>query len=112
MNPQKFTLKAQETLQQAQNNVLAESQQSIEAIHLLYALILKDKEFMTLVAGKLSANLDRVLQVAEAEVKNFGKVEGGNPYYASEASRVLAIADKKMNAIFQQLVNQVWIFIF
>ncbi len=105
MNPQKFTLKAQETLQQAQNSVLAASQQSIEPIHLLQALIQTDNEFITLLAGKLSANLDRVTQVAAAEIKTFGKVEGGTPYFATEASRVLALADKKMSSFSDEFIS-------
>jgi len=105
MNPQKFTLKAQETLQQAQNTVLASSQQSIEPIHLLQSLIQTDNEFMTLLAGKLSANLNRVIQVATAEVNNFGQVEGGTPYFATEASRVLAMADKKMNSFSDEFIS-------
>jgi ATP-dependent Clp protease ATP-binding subunit ClpB len=105
MNTQKFTLKAQETLQKAQNNVLALSQQSIEPIHLLQAIIQTNKEFLILIAGKLSANIDRISQVLDAEVNALGKTEGGTPYFSTEAARALAIADKKMADFNDQFIS-------
>ena len=57
MNTQQFTIKAQETLNKAQNLVLAEGQQSIELAHLIFAIIKEDEEMMKFVAGKTGANL-------------------------------------------------------
>lgn len=96
MNTQQFTIKTQETLNKAQNLVLAEGQQSIELAHLVLAILSEDEEMMKFVAGKTGANISNLEKVLEIQIKKYPKVAGGQIYASQELSRVLAVAEKFM----------------
>ena len=56
MNLQQFTIKAQDTLSKAQQQVIANKQQAMEPVHLLQAMITDDEETLQFIAGKLGAD--------------------------------------------------------
>ena len=99
MNLQQLTIKAQETVNQAQNMVLGNGQQSIENAHLLLAIIKEDAEMMQFITGKLSVNLGRLQQAAEGQVKVYPKVEGGQVYASQEFSLCIVNAEKAMREL-------------
>ncbi len=105
MNLQQLTIKAQETVNQAQNLVLANGQQSIENAHLLAAIIKEDAEMMQFITGKLSVNLSRLQQAVEGQLKGYPKVEGGQVYASQEFSMAIVNAEKSMREMGDEFVT-------
>jgi len=68
MNLDNLTIKAQETVNKAQNLVMANGQQSVENAHLLFAILKEDPEMVQFITGKLSINLQRLQQTVEGQI--------------------------------------------
>lgn len=100
MNLQKFTLKAQEALQQAQDIASGYNNQSIEPIHLLAALVQDATGLVPPMLMKLGANMNHVkLKVAE-QLETLPKVAGvSNNYVSGGLSAVLESALKEAVAL-------------
>ncbi len=85
----KFTIKAQEVVQEALNTAQRSGQQSIEPMHLLKALLVKAKDVMTFIFQKLGVNAMQVESVADAELQRLPRVQGGQPYLSNDTNAVL-----------------------
>ncbi len=105
MNLQKFTIKAQETVQKAQSLVMAAGQQSIESVHLLKSMLNEDSEMLQFLAGKAGVNLKRVEDATEAAIKSFAKVEGGTVYLSQDLSKAAVNAEKEMREMGDEFVT-------
>jgi ATP-dependent Clp protease ATP-binding subunit ClpB len=105
MNLQQLTIKAQETVNQAQNIVLSNGQQSIENAHLLSAIIKDDAEMMQFITGKLGVNLIRLQQTIEVQMKGYTKVEGGQVYASQEFSLAIVNAEKAMKEMGDEFIT-------
>ncbi len=105
MNLQKFTIKAQETVQKAQALVMANGQQSIETAHLLKAMLTEDAEMLQFLAGKAGVNLKRVEDAVDATLKGMPKVEGGQIYLAQDFSKAAVNAEKAMRELGDEFVT-------
>ena len=105
MNLQQLTIKAQETVNQAQNIVLSNGQQSIENAHLLSAIIKDDAEMMQFITGKLGVNLNRLQQTIEVQMKGYTKVEGGQVYASQEFSLTIVNAEKAMKEMGDEFIT-------
>jgi ATP-dependent Clp protease ATP-binding subunit ClpB len=105
MNLQKFTIKAQETVQKAQNIVIAAGQQSIESVHLLKAMITEDNEMLQFLAGKAGVNLKRVEDATDAAIGRFPKVEGSQIYLSQDFNKAAVNAEKAMREMDDEFVT-------
>ena len=85
----KFTIKAQEVVQEALNTAQRSGQQSIEPMHLLKALLVKAKDVTTFIFQKLGVNATQVESVADAELQRLPRVQGGQPYLSNDTNTVL-----------------------
>ena len=85
----KFTIKAQEVVQEALNTAQRSGQQSIEPMHLLKALLVKAKDVTTFIFQKLGVNAMQVESVADAELQRLPRVQGGQPYLSNDTNTVL-----------------------
>ena len=85
----KFTIKAQEVVQEALNTAQRSGQQSIEPMHLLKALLVKAKDVTTFIFQKLGVNAMQVESVADAELQRLPRVQGGQPYLSNDTNAVL-----------------------
>ena len=85
----KFTIKAQEVVQEALNTAQCSGQQSIEPMHLLKALLVKAKDVTTFIFQKLGVNAMQVESVADAELQRLPRVQGGQPYLSNDTNAVL-----------------------
>ena len=85
----KFTIKAQEVVQEALNTAQHSGQQSIEPMHLLKALLVKAKDVTTFIFQKLGVNAMQVESVADAELQRLPRVQGGQPYLSNDTNAVL-----------------------
>ena len=85
----KFTIKAQEVVQEAVNTAQRNQQQSIEPIHLLKGLLTKAKDVAGYIFQKLGVNIQQVEVVADSELQRLPRVQGGQPYLSNDANAVL-----------------------
>lgn len=85
----KFTIKAQEVVQQAVNIAQQYQQQTIEPLHLLKGIFEKGKDVCTFVFQKLGVNAMQVQTVVDNELQRLPRVQGGQPYLSNDANQVL-----------------------
>lgn len=89
MNLEKFTIKAQESIQRAQQIALGLTNQSIEPVHLLKALIEIDKDVLPYILKKNGINPTLIGQITEKELNNFSKVSGASQYLSQRLNEIL-----------------------
>ena len=89
MTLEKFTIKAQETVQEAVNLAQRNNQQAIEPIHLLAALNDKAADVATFIYQKLGVNKQQIDTLANSEIQHLPRVQGGEPYLSPDANKVL-----------------------
>ena len=85
----KFTIKAQEVVQQAVNIAQQNQQQTIEPLRLLKGIFEKGKDVCTFVFQKLGVNAMQVQTVVDNELQRLPRVQGGQPYLSNDANQVL-----------------------
>ena len=93
MNLNKFTIKAQEAVQEAVNRVQRQGQQAVEPEHLLSGVLKVGEQVMQFIFQKLGINLTLVQQAVDAQIGSLPKVSGGEPYLSREANEVLIKAE-------------------
>lgn len=89
MNFNNFTIKAQEAVQQAVQFVTQNSQQAIEAVHLLKAVMMTGESITNFLFQKLGINQQNVMRAVDAQIASLPKVSGGEPYLSSESNAIL-----------------------
>ena len=89
MTLEKFTIKAQETVQEAVNLAQRNNQQAIEPIHLLVAVNDKAADVATFIYQKLGVNKQQIDTLANSEIQHLPRVQGGEPYLSPDANKVL-----------------------
>jgi len=88
----KFTIKAQEVVQEAVNTAQMNGQQTIEPIHVLKGILTKAKDVSTFIFQKLGVNASQVAMLVDQEIQHLPKVQGGQPYLSNDANSVLTKA--------------------
>ena len=105
MNFDKYTIKAQETVQEAVNIAQRAGQQSIEPVHLLKALIEKAADVTNYIFQKLGVNAMQVSTLVNSEVEHLPRVEGGKPYLSNEANNILLKAEDLSKSLGDEFVS-------
>ncbi len=90
----KFTIKAQEAVQEAVHIAEARRQQAIEPEHLLAAIMKTGQQVTQFLLRKLAVNEQAVSQAIEAQLQSLPRVEGGEPYLSREANNILTHAEE------------------
>nr|MBP7473365.1 ATP-dependent chaperone ClpB [Prevotella sp.] len=96
----KFTIKAQEVIQEAVNTANQSSQQAVEPIHLLKGIMEKGKDVTNYIFQKLGVNSQLIESAVAQEIQHLPKVTGGEPYLSSDSNTILQQAveiSKKFN---------------
>ena len=93
MTLDKYTIKAQSVIQEAVNVAQRNTQQSIEPIHLLKAIIEKAGDITNFVFQKLGVNAVHIVNLTDAELQHQPKVQGGDPYLSSSCNQILLKAE-------------------
>ena len=88
----KFTIKAQEAVQEAVNTAQRAGQQTIEPVHLLQGIIAKTKDITAYLFQKLGVNGAQIETLVEQEIQHLPRVEGGQPYLSNETNTILTRA--------------------
>ena len=94
MTLDKFTIKAQEAVQQAVNTAQLNGQQVIEPVHILKGVLEKAKDVCTFVFQKIGVNAQQIELITEQEIKHLPRVQGGQPYLSSDSNNVLVRAQE------------------
>ena len=89
MTLDKFTIKAQEAVQEAVNTAQRGGQQTIEPIHLLAGIMEKAKDVVSYLLQKLGVNAQQIEVLVQSELQHLPKVTGGEPYLSSATNQVL-----------------------
>ena len=100
MNFNNYTIKSQETIQQAQQLAQSFEHNQIENEHLFKALLEVDENVVPFLLKKLNINIDVLQQLLDKQLESFSKVSGADLSISREASKSLteaAIIAKKMN---------------
>ncbi|WP_018127189.1 ATP-dependent chaperone ClpB [Balneola vulgaris] len=90
MNLNKYTLKAQETIQQALELAQSLNNQALEPAHILKAFLVDNDNVVVTLLNKLGANVTSVEQVVDAELQRLPKVQG-----ASVSGQYLSVTSKE-----------------
>ena len=85
----KFTIKAQEVVQEAVNTAQANGQQTIEPVHLLKGVLVKAKDVSNYIFNKLGVNAVQIETLVDQEMKHLPRVQGGQPYLSADTNSVL-----------------------
>lgn len=93
----KFTIKAQEAVQEAVNTAQQARQQAIEPVHLLQGILVKSRDVTNFIFQKLGVNAMQIEKLVQEELKHLPHVEGGQPYFSNDTNKVLerAVADSQ-----------------
>ena len=105
MTLEKFTIKAQETVQQAVNLARQNGQQSIEPVHLMAALLDKAADVVGFIFQKLGVNTKQIGLLCQQEMQHLAKVQGGEPYLSNDANKVLLKAQELSQQLGDEFVS-------
>ena len=94
MNFNNYTIKSQETIQQAQLLANKYSHNQIENEHLFKALLVVDENILPFLLKKLNVNLHVIKQVLDKQLESFNKVSGSEIMLSREANKTLTEATR------------------
>ena len=89
MTLEKFTIKAQEAVQEAVNTAQRNGQQTIEPVHLLAGIMEKAKDVTNFLFQKMGINSQQIAMLVQSELQHLPRVTGGEPYIGSATNTVL-----------------------
>ena len=97
MNLEKFTIKAQEAINNAIDSTQRHGQQAIEPVHLLAGVLKAGENVTNYIFNKLGVTPDSISRSVEAEISHLPRVTGGEPYLSSETNNILLKAEDMAN---------------
>lgn len=100
MDINKFTIKAQELVQKAQQLAQQNGNQAIEVGHLLKAMLESEQQIAQFILKKQGVNLDYLKREIDKLLTTYPKVSGGNLHLSQHLNQVLndaSIEAQKMN---------------
>ena len=101
----KFTIKAQEAVQEAVNSAQQAHQQAIEPVHLLQGILQKGRDVANFVFQKLGVNGTQIENLVQQELQHLPRVEGGQPYFSNETNQVLQRAQDNAQQMGDEFVS-------
>ncbi|MBO4905677.1 MAG: ATP-dependent chaperone ClpB [Bacteroidaceae bacterium] len=90
----KFTIKAQEVVQEAVRMAEARRHQAIEPEHLLAAILKEGGQVTSFLLRKLGVSEQAVQAAVNAQLQSLPRVEGGQTYLSRESNEVLTRAEE------------------
>ncbi len=105
MDFNKFTIKSQEAIQQAQLIAEKEGHGAIETGHILKGIFLVDQDVVPYLFTKLGIKSNTVEQVVDRIIKTYPKVTGGQLHLAQSAHRVLTYALSELKNFGDEFVS-------
>ena len=100
MNPNNYTIKSQEAIQQAQQLAQGLGNVQIENEHIFKAIFEVDENVLPFILKKMNVNLPMLKQILDKQIESFSKVSGGELGISRDSSKTLneaSIIAKEMN---------------
>lgn len=105
MNLNNYTVKAQESVQQAFNIANAKGQQSVECAHLLKGVIGEAESVTNYLFEKMGVNSSILLKAIDIIINSFPKVSGAENYLSPSASEALRKANDHASKLKDKFVS-------
>lgn len=107
MNQNKLTIKAQESLNSAQQLAFEKNNPSIENAHILYGIIENDEELFQYLCQKLGVNNQRIVDSNNQILNSYPSVSGANSqlYLSPSSNTTLMNAEKEMKSMKDTFVS-------
>ena len=105
MDFNKFTIKAQEAIQEAVTLVQQQGQQVIEPVHILNGILKCSEQITSFLLQKAGANIENIKSQINTAVHALPKVSGGNPYLSRESNQVITKAQDKAKQMGDEFVS-------
>jgi len=106
MNFNKFTIKSQEAIQQAQKIAQSYGHPQIENSHILQAIFEVDENVTPFILKKLGLNIDLLKQLISKTLDSYAKVSGGAEATLSRnASKMFSIAEEEAKKLKDEYVS-------
>lgn len=93
MDFEKFTIKAQESVQQAITIAGGKGHQAIECGHILKGIMTEAESIVSYILSKSGVNAEAFNRSVDAIIDSYPRVSGGEPYLSSACSAVLKRAE-------------------
>ena len=105
MTLDKFTIKAQEVVQKAQEIALGGQHPALETAHLLKGLLSVDENVTPYLLKKMEVNIPRLGQQVDDILASMPRVSGGQVYLSNDANQVLVSAQQRANNMSDEFVS-------
>ena len=105
MTLDKFTIKAQETVQEALNTAQRNGQQTIEPVHLLAGMLAKAKDVTNYVFQVMGINGQQIETLVQSEIQHLPRVQGGEAYVSGDTNKVLLKAQEYAQKMGDEFVS-------
>ena len=105
MTLDKFTIKAQEAVQKAQEIALGGQHPAIETAHLLKGLLSEDENVTPYLLKKMEVNIPRLTQQVDEILNTMPRVSGGQVYLSSDANQALVAASQRATKMNDEFVS-------
>jgi ATP-dependent Clp protease ATP-binding subunit ClpB len=105
MRLERFTLRGQEAIQTAIEGAERNQNQQVEPEHLLVAMLEQPEGIVRPILGKLGANLQVVLNDAQAAIGRLPKVQGGQQYFSPRLTQIFTAAQKQAEAMQDEYIS-------
>jgi ATP-dependent Clp protease ATP-binding subunit ClpB len=86
MNLNNFTLKAQESVQQAFNIAASKGQQAVECAHVLKGVMSESESITGFIFGKMGVNTNAITKEIDMLIESYPRVSGAESYISSAAA--------------------------
>jgi ATP-dependent Clp protease ATP-binding subunit ClpB len=106
MNLNNFTLKAQESFQQASNIAESKGQQALECAHLLRGIISEAEGICEFIFGKMGVSIQPLIRDLEKLISSYPKVTGAETYISPSVSEAVRKANKYASEMKDKYIQQ------
>ena len=105
MDFNKFTIKAQEAIQEAVKVAEQHGQQVIEPVHILCGTLKSSEQIASFLLQKAGANIENIKRESNDAARALPKVSGGTPYLSRESNQVITKAQDLAKRLGDEFVS-------
>ena len=105
MDFNKFTIKAQEAIQEAVKVAEQHGQQVIEPVHILCGTLKSSEQIASFLLQKAGANIENIKRESNDAARALPKVSGGTPYLSRESNQVITKAQDLTKRLGDEFVS-------
>ncbi len=108
----RFTLKSQEALQQAQSKAQESNHQELQPVHLLWAFLGQEDNVVNAVLSKIGVSSSKIQAEVERILEALPKVEGaGDVYLSSRLRQIIGKAEKEATKLKDEYISTEHLFL-